>query len=125
MRLLDEVYDEIRDGPDATLAPLASVLRDLLGGPRGTLADLADRFTDAGLAEITASWIQDGPNLPVTATRMRTVLGKERTRDFATEAGLSEDDLLWSLARYLPRVIDRMTPSGHVEVKENRGTLPE
>jgi uncharacterized protein YidB (DUF937 family) len=125
MRLLDEVYDEIGNEPDNGLAPLGSVLRDLLGGPRGTLADLADRFTEAGLAEIMASWIHDGPNLPVTALQLRTVLGDERTRDFATEAGLSEDDLLWGLARYLPRIIDRMTPSGHVQPRENQGTLPE
>jgi len=125
MRLLDEVYDEIRDEPDASLAPLGSVLRDLLGGPRGTLANLADRFTEAGLAEIMASWIHDGPNLPVTASQLRTVLGEERTQSFATGAGLSENDLLWSLARYLPRVINRMTPSGHVEARENQGTLPQ
>jgi len=72
-----------------------------------------------------ASWIHDGPNLPVTASQLRTVLGEERTRSFATEAGLSENDLLWSLARYLPSVIDRMTPSGHVEARENQGTLPQ
>ncbi|MBV8573802.1 MAG: DUF937 domain-containing protein [Acetobacteraceae bacterium] len=124
MRLLDEVYDEIRREPESSIAPLGSVLRDLLGGPRGTLANLADRFTQAGLAEIMASWIHDGPNLPVTAGQLRTVLGAERARDFATEAGMPEDDLLWTLARYLPRVVDRMTPEGRVTTRENPGTLP-
>jgi uncharacterized protein YidB (DUF937 family) len=123
MRLLHEVYQELGD-QDGDLTPLGAVLEDLLGGPRGTLPNLADRFTQAGLGGLMASWISDGPNLPITPTQLRTVLGGERTRDFATAAGLSEDDLLRRLAGCLPRVIDRMTPDGHVQERENPATFP-
>ena len=123
MRLLHEVYEELGE-EDGDVTPLGSVLEDLLGGPRGTLPNLADRFTQAGLGALMASWINDGPNLPITPSQLRTVLGNERTRDFATAAGLPEDDLLRRLAACLPRVIDRMTPNGHVQERENPGTFP-
>ena len=38
--------------------------------------------------------------------------------------GLRPTDFLWKLARHLPRVIDRMTPEGHVEGRENPGGFP-
>jgi uncharacterized protein YidB (DUF937 family) len=124
MRLLDEVSDELRNESGSDFEPLGGVIRDLRGGPRGTLPDLADRFTAAGLGRIMASWIHNGPNLPITADQLRVVLGEERTQDFATATGLPPNDFLWKLARHLPRVIDRMTPDGQVEAGENPGGFP-
>src|SRR6185312_3536390 len=102
MRLLHEVYEELPEATGGDFAPLRAVLSDLLEGPRGNLPDLIDRFTEAGLASIMASWVEGGPCLPVTADQLRTVLGSERVRDFATLAGLPEQELLTRLAHRLP-----------------------
>lgn len=124
MRLVNEVVDEM-DGPAGSdLAPLGAAIEELLGGPRGTMPDLADRFTQEGLGAIMASWIHDGPNQPIRPDQLARVLGAERVRDLATLAGLPEDAFLQQMALHLPRVIDRMTPEGHVAQEENRGTLP-
>jgi uncharacterized protein YidB (DUF937 family) len=55
--LVHEVLREMSGGDDRDVFPLGAAIEDLLGGPRGTLADLADRFTQARLGAIMASWI--------------------------------------------------------------------
>jgi uncharacterized protein YidB (DUF937 family) len=115
VRLIHEVIDDLSGLPDANVSPIAATLEMLLGGERGTLPDLADRFTQAGLGHIMASWIGDGPRLPVTAQDLRRVLGNERVGDFATLAGLSSDDFLLHFARLLPLAVNRMTSEGETE----------
>jgi uncharacterized protein YidB (DUF937 family) len=124
VRLVHEVLEELGGNDGRDLLPLGAAIEDLLGGPRGTLADLADRFTQARLGAIMASWIHDGPNEPVQPDELARVLGAERVRDLATVTGLPKDAFLRRMALHLPRVIDRMTPGGHVEERENPGTLP-
>jgi uncharacterized protein YidB (DUF937 family) len=123
VRLVHEVLREIDGGDDRDLLPLGAAMEDLLGGPRGTLADLADRFTQARLGAIMASWIHDGPNEPIRPDELARVLGAERVRDLATVTGLPEDAFLRQMATHLPRVIDRMTPEGYVTEPEDPDTL--
>jgi uncharacterized protein YidB (DUF937 family) len=112
MRLFHEVTDDLRRLPDEPVSPIGAALAYLLGGERGTLSDLVDRFTNAGLAHIMASWIGDGPALPIGAQDLRRVLGDERVGDFATLAGLSSQDFLVQFARLLPGAVHRMRPIG-------------
>lgn len=114
MRLIHQVIKDLRDRSDDTETPMDAVLEALLGGERGSLPDLADRFTAAGLGHIMASWIGNGPNLPISADDLRLILGEERTEDLATLAGLSSDDFLVHLARRLPAAVHHMTPEGEL-----------
>ena len=57
-------------------------LEKLLGGERGSLADLGERFTQAGLPLIMDSWTGRGPKFPITAADLRRVLGEERVSLF-------------------------------------------
>lgn len=115
MRLLHEVIDDLRHHPEEpAITPLGHVLEVLLDGERGTLPDLVDRFTQAGLGGIMASWVGHGANLPITPEQLRRVLGEERVQDMATLAGLPSAALLDQLCRILPRTIHAMTPEGDV-----------
>ncbi len=115
MRLIHQVIDDPRGLPEAEVSPLGSAIEELLGGGRGSLPELTERFTRAGLAHIMASWIGNGPNLPISPRDLRTVLGEERVADLATLAGLSSDHFLVHLARLLPAAVRRMTPEGEME----------
>jgi uncharacterized protein YidB (DUF937 family) len=113
MRLLDEVLDDLRHhSEEHAITPLGHVLEELLGGERGTLRDLADRFTQAGLGPIMASWIGPGPNLPIQPKALRQVLGEERVQDMATLAGMPSVALLERLCHLLPLAVHAMTPEG-------------
>jgi uncharacterized protein YidB (DUF937 family) len=112
MRLIHEIIDDLRQLPEENISPMAAALAELLGGERGTLPDLADRFIDAGLAPIMASWVGDEPRLPISPQDLRRVLGDERVGDFSTLAGLSSQDFLVHFARVLPLAVHRMTREG-------------
>jgi len=115
MRLLHEVIDDLHHhAEEHAITPLGYVLEELLGGERGTLHDLADRFTQAGLGRIMASWIGHGPNLPINPEELRHVLGDERVQDMATLAGMPSAELLERLCRLLPPTVHAMTPEGYL-----------
>ncbi len=123
MRLVHEVIEDLQRLPDEGLPPIGAALEELLGGERGSLPELADRFTEAGLADIMASWIGNGPDLAISTRDLRRVLGEERAEDLATLAGLTSEDFLVHLARLLPAAVHRMTPEGEMETPAESGRL--
>lgn len=115
MRLIHEVIEDLRRLPDGAVTPMGAALEELLGGERGSLPELAERFNEAGLGHVMASWISHGPNLPISTRDLRRVLGEERAEDLATLAGMASGDFLVHLARLLPAAIHGMTPEGTLE----------
>lgn len=87
--------------------PFATVLEELLGGERGSLLELADRFAQAGFGHVMASWSSRGPNLPIGADDLAHILGRERVQDLATLADLPTGKFLPRLARLLPAAVHR------------------
>jgi uncharacterized protein YidB (DUF937 family) len=122
MRLIHKVVEEAATLPDDEITPLGAALEALLGGERGSLPDLADRFTDAGLGYVMASWIGNGRNLPVAPADLGRILGRARVEDLATLAGLPIEPFLDRLARALPAAVHAMTPEGALEPVQGRGS---
>ncbi|HUC17927.1 MAG TPA: YidB family protein [Acetobacteraceae bacterium] len=115
MRLIHHVIEEAATQPDEEITPLGAALEALLGGQRGSLPELADRFTAAGLGYVMASWISRGPNLPIAPEDLGRILGHERVKDLATLTGLKAREFLKRLSRALPEAVHRMTPEGRPE----------
>ena len=115
MRLIHQVIDDLRALPDAEVSPLGSAIEELLGGGQGSLPELTERFTRAGLGHIMASWFGDGPYLSISPGDLRTILGEERAEDLATLAGMPSDDFLVHLARLLPSAVHRVTADAEME----------
>ena len=120
MRLIHEVIEDLGELPDGPITPMGAALVELLGGERGSLPELAERFTQAGLAPVMASWIGNGPNLPISTRDLRRVLGEQRAEDLATLAGLESEAFLVLLTRLLPAAVHRMTPEGDLQVPRER-----
>jgi len=110
MRLIHHVIEEAASEPGEEITPLGAALAALLGGERGSLPELADRFTAAGLGYVMASWIGHGPNLPIAPKDLGRILGHERVEDLATLTGLKAEEFLNRLSRVLPEAVHRMTP---------------
>jgi uncharacterized protein YidB (DUF937 family) len=88
-----------------------------VGGPAaqgGGLAYLVASFRQAGLGHVADSWVWTGPSQTVSPDQLRNVLGPDRVRDMAGQAGVEPSDLLSQLSRHLPRVVDGMTPNGRL-----------
>lgn len=96
-----------------------SVKKVLGEGPIGTtiaggLSDLIDTFEGAGEGEKAKSWVQTGPNTPVTETDLEKALGPEMIDRLTQQTGLRREELLMRLSRTLPDAVDQMTPDGRI-----------
>jgi uncharacterized protein YidB (DUF937 family) len=83
-------------------------------GSPGGLDVLINQFKQSGLEDMINSWIGVGQNQPVSPTQLRQVLGNETVNNLSRQAGTPQEDLLSQLSKYLPGVIDRLTPNGQV-----------
>lgn len=115
MRYIHQVIEDLQRLPDEEVTPISAALNDLLGGERGSLPELADRFTEAGLGPVMASWIGHGPNLSISTRDLRRILGEARAEELATVAGMPSGEFLVHLARLLPAAVHSMTPEGSLD----------
>jgi uncharacterized protein YidB (DUF937 family) len=131
MSLLNEAINAAlrqRDVPQVGTAGSSSVadaLRSLLApkaaqaglAPNDThvepdaLQELVSRLEHAGYGEIIGSWIGDGGNKPIEPQQIAAALGP-LANDLSRNSGLPRKRLVQELARFLPTVIDRITPHG-------------
>lgn len=80
----------------------------------GGLDVLINQFKQNGFGDVINSWIGTGQNQPISPTQLRQALGQKTVTDLSRQAGAPQDDLLSQLSKYLPNVIDRLTPNGQV-----------
>lgn len=90
-----------------------SLLKGMAGGAaNGQLGDLMKQFQDKGLGNIFGSWVGSGPNQAIDPNQLQSAIGEDKMREMSQKTGLAVPDLAKQLAKYLPTVVDRMTPQG-------------
>jgi uncharacterized protein YidB (DUF937 family) len=67
-----------------------------------------------GLADAVSSWIGTGENQQVAPEQVHQALGDEQVSAMAQQTGMDKNDLLSQLAKYLPGIIDRLSPNGQL-----------
>jgi uncharacterized protein YidB (DUF937 family) len=82
-------------------------------GPSG-LDALVNQFRQSGLEDVINSWIGTGQNQAISPNELREALGQKTVNDLSRQSGATQDDLLTQLSKYLPAVIDRLTPNGQL-----------
>ena len=80
----------------------------------GGLQGILDKFIENGMAEEVASWVGTDENMPLTAMQVQKAVGKPELNKIAKEFDLSAKEVTEKLAKYLPMVVDRLTPNGKV-----------
>lgn len=81
----------------------------------GGLPGLMERFEQAGLKEVFASWVSLEENKPLGAEQMQQALGADAISGLAGRLGLDSGMLTPLMSQFLPQVIDRLTPKGRIE----------
>jgi uncharacterized protein YidB (DUF937 family) len=116
MGLLDSILGAVSGKPDASggANPLIGILGTVLA-QSGGLQGLANRFSQSGHADTFSSWVGMGENLPVSADQIQKVLGSEQVRALAAKMGIDPDQAAQLVAEYLPKVVDKLTPTGQVD----------
>ena len=117
--MLEKLLSLFGLGERAGIARL--VMSYLIGGktaagggesPAGGLGGLVDKFKGAGLGGLVQSWIGTGPNQAVSPDQVKEVVGGDKLSEMAAKLGIPVDQVAGKLAKYLPGIIDKMTPGG-------------
>ena len=103
---------------------LGNVLKGPLGGLlaggaagsviSGGLGDVLKQLQQGGQGDTANSWVGKGDNKPIAPGDLANALGADQINALASQSGLSRDELLNGLSKYLPQVIDHLTPDGRL-----------
>ena len=94
--------------------PLVASVMQMINNQPGGLSGLVQRFHEKGLGGLVSSWVGTGQNLPVAADPLEHVLGSERVRELAAQAGIPPEVASSHLAQLLPMIVDKLTPNGQL-----------
>ena len=118
MSLLNSVLGGLTGGAGGSSSPTQSVLMSMLGGQQGGgtggLGGLLSQFQQAGLGHVADSWVGNGPNQPISPDQLHNVLGEDRVRSMADQAGMAPTDFLSQLSQHLPNAVNGVTPDGQL-----------
>jgi uncharacterized protein YidB (DUF937 family) len=94
---------------------LGDILGQIFGGGSAQkLPDVVRQFEEKGMREQVDSWVRTGPNRPVERRQIEDVFGGRELEELARRRGVDRDQLADVLAKYIPRIIDELTPSGQL-----------
>jgi len=99
---------------DVLKGPLGGILGGAAAGSviSGGLGDLLKQLQQGGHGDTANSWVGNGQNKAISPGDLANALGADQIDGLASRSGMSRDDLLNGLSRYLPQVIDHLTPDG-------------
>ena len=91
----------------------------LAGGAAGSvlsggLGDLLNQFQQKGQGDTANSWVSNGPNKQIAPGDLANALGADQIESLSAQSGLSRDELLSGLSKYLPDVVNHLTPDGRL-----------
>ena len=84
------------------------------GGGAQKLPEVVRQFEEKGMREQVDSWVRTGPNKPVDRRQIEDVFGQRELETIARGRGIDRDQLAEVLAKYIPRIIDELTPQGQL-----------
>ena len=94
---------------------LGEILGQIFGcGSAQKLPDVVKQFEERGMRDQVDSWVRTGPNKPVERQQIEDVLGQRELEELARRRGVDRDQLAEVLAKYIPRIIDELTPAGQL-----------
>jgi uncharacterized protein YidB (DUF937 family) len=95
-------------------SPLLGVLAGLLA-QSGGIQGLLNKFTQAGHGDKVASWISTGENQPISPDQVQHAVGSDQISAIAAKLGVDPAQASQLLAKFLPNMVDKLTPAGTVD----------
>jgi uncharacterized protein YidB (DUF937 family) len=101
---------------DILKGPLGGMLGGAAAGSviSGGLGDLLKQLQQGGHGETANSWVGNGQNKTIAPGDLASALGADQIDSLASQSGMSRNDLLDGLSKYLPQVVDHLTPEGRL-----------
>ena len=116
MGLLDSILGAAsgQSGTSGQANPLIGMLGSLLA-QSGGLQGLANKFAQSGQGNAFQSWVGMGENQPVSNNQVQHALGSDQINAIATRMGVDPAVASTFLAEYLPKIVDKLTPTGKID----------
>ena len=116
MGLFDSILGAMNQQTDASggANPLIGAIGGILE-QSGGLQGLMNKFSQAGHGNTFSSWVGTGENQPISGSQIQNVLGSEQVRALAAKLGIDPNQASQLLAQYLPKIVDKLTPTGQVD----------
>ena len=116
MGLLDSILGAASGKTDASgeANPLIGILGGLLA-QSGGLQGLANKFSQSGCGDVFASWVGMGENQSISSDQIQKALGSQQVQALAAKMGIDPAQASNLLAEFLPKVVDKLTPTGKVD----------
>jgi uncharacterized protein YidB (DUF937 family) len=116
MGLLDSILGAASEKTDASgeANPLIGILGGLLA-QSGGLQGLANKFSQSGCGGVFASWVGMGENQSISSDQIQKALGSQQVQALAAKMGIDPAQASNLLAEFLPKVVDKLTPTGKVD----------
>ena len=94
---------------------LSDILGQIFGGGSAqNLPDVVKQFEEKGMREQVESWIGTGANKPVDRRQIEDVFGQRELERMAEAKKIDRDRLAEVLAKYIPHIINELTPGGQM-----------
>lgn len=122
MGLLDSIVSTVGgdSGQGSTQAGLMPALIELVNNYPGGVSGLIQKFQEAGLGGVVASWVGNGPNEAVTPGQLESALGGDVVNQLAQRSGQDSGSVLDTLSTMLPNLIDQATPNGEASLQSSQ-----
>ncbi len=114
-------------GGDQRNNKLVGAAAKLIGSSSvGGLGGLTQLFAQHGQGDKVNSWLSTDQNRDISPNELQDVLGSDRIRQVANDAGMSEQEASQGLSSMLPQLVDKMTPDGKMpEGNQANGMLSQ
>jgi uncharacterized protein YidB (DUF937 family) len=94
---------------------LSDILTQIFGGGGAQkLPEVVKQFEEKGMRDEVDSWVRTGPNKPVDRRQIEDAFGQRELDQLARTKGIDRDQLAEVLSRYIPKIIDELTPTGQM-----------
>lgn len=97
-------------GGAAALTTLAPLVGSMLAG--GGLQKIVSGLESQGAGDAAKSWVATGANQPVSGAQVKNAVGADQLAQVASKLGVSHDQAAEVLAKVIPHVVDKASPSG-------------
>ena len=109
-------------GGGSNPAAMGAVAQMLQGQPGG-IGGLLQTFEGAGLAGVAQSWLGGGANQAVTPDQVQGALGPDAVGQVAGQLGVLHEKAAGHIARFLPMIMDHLSPGGQAPAGGGGGEL--
>jgi uncharacterized protein YidB (DUF937 family) len=118
MSFVTTLLDEVMAGFEGNTGTKGAVAKEMLGSFQqnegGGLAGLVSQLNKKGLSDIVQSWIGTGPNKDISPEQLNHAMDNNTLQQLAAKFGIPPEMVTTYLADVLPKIVDRLTPSGQL-----------